>query len=367
MSTPVDSHSYALVMAGGAGTRLWPMSRAALPKQFQYLLGSETPFQHMLKLITQVIPLDQVFVMAVPEFRSMILEQVPGFKEENILMEPARRDTGPAITLGMLQIEHRDPEAHVAIMWSDHRIERPEAFKTALEAAFQSIVERPDYVSVIGAKPTRPDTGLGYIQMSDEIAAYNGIRVFTAARFIEKPDAETAKRFVSSWEYLWNVGYSVTTTQTFFYNLNEVQPDLQNLVINLRELIKNPSVTTEDIATAYEALPKISIDYLYTQKLTKLIAVPADMGWSDIGSWTILHDVLASGQPNGLVTQGPVEVLETSQSLIYAKDRPIAVVGLKNIVVVDTGDAILVMDRNASSSLVKDLTNTLSTTNPELL
>jgi mannose-1-phosphate guanylyltransferase len=364
MFTP--SHNYALIMAGGAGTRLWPMSRAALPKQFQYLLGSETPFQHMVTLTRQSLPIECIFVMAVPEFRSLILEQVPELPPENILLEPARRDTGPAITLGLLQIEQRDPQASVAILWSDHRIEKPGAFKTALESAFAVIIDNPEHLVIVGANPTRPDTGLGYIQMSKEMGIYNGIRVFAAEKFIEKPDLETAKQFQNSWEYLWNVGYSITTVSGFFKNLAEVQPELTPTVMKLRSLV-HASSDTAALATTYEEMPKISIDFLFTQKLKKLAAVPADMGWSDIGSWQILHEVLREGNPQSLVTQGPVETINTKSSLIYAKDKPIAVIGMDNVIVVDTGDAILVMNRTAPASLVKDMTARFSTSNPELL
>ena len=362
-----NNHTYALIMAGGAGTRLWPMSRASLPKQFQPLLGTETPFQHMVSLTKQVIPVERIFVMAVPEFHTFILEQVPGLPKENILWEPSRRDTGPAITLGMLQIELRDTEAQVAILWSDHRIEKRDAFKTALEAAFEVLTDYPDHLIAVGAKPTRPDTGLGYIQMSKELGTYCGVRVFTAENFIEKPNFQTAKEFVSSWKYLWNVGYSITTTKTFFHNLDTVQPDLKECVENLKKILSQPEINQADLAEGYELLPKMSIDYMVTQKLTKLAAVPADMGWSDIGSWEILHEVLSGDQEDGLITQGPVTTLQTTNSLVYAKDKPIALIGMQDVIVVDTGDTILVMHRKAPSSLVKEFTSQLSITNPELL
>ena len=321
----------------------------------------------MIGLITQVIPLERIFIMATPDFKSMILEQVPGILENNILIEPARRDNGPAITLGMLQIEQRDPEAEVGIFWSDHRIERPEAFKQAVEAAFAAVENYADYLIIVGANVTRPDTALGYIQMDKELGTYAGVRVFSAVRFIEKPDLPTARRFQSSWGYLWNVGYSVMKVDAFFRSLAEVQPDLRETLANLKQVISQPNVTANDIAPVYEGFEKISIDYLFTQKLTKLAVVPSDMGWSDIGTWEILHEVLASSHSDNMVTKGDVTAIGTTHSLIYAKDKPIAVVGMENVIVVDTGDAILVMNRTAPSSLVKDLTKHFSNTKPELL
>lgn len=356
-----NSHHYALIMAGGSGTRLWPMSRASLPKQFQPLLGTQTPFQHMIELITQVIPLEKVFVMAVPEFTELILSQAPGLPRENILLEPGRRDNGPAITFALLQIEQRDPEATVAILWSDHRIARPAAFEQALNTSLQASTENPDSMVIIGAKPTRPDTNLGYLEMSEMRGRYNGIATFTATRFIEKPDLPTAKRFASSWEYLWNVGYSVIPVRTFFQKFAEIQPDLMPVIAELRNALGG------NAAESYEKLPKMSIDYLFTQKMTNLLAVPADMGWSDIGTWNILQDVLSEAQETDVIIQGPVTHVATHNSLIFAKDRPITTVGLQNIIVVDTGDAILVLDRNADSAHMKELITTLQTTHPELL
>lgn len=364
MSMP--NHTYALVMAGGAGSRLWPMSRNSLPKQFQYILGEETPFQHMVKLLRQVIPLEQIMVMAVPEFRHLILEQVPGFPEANILFEPARRDTGPAILLGMLQIQERDPEALVATVWSDHLVLDEAMFASVLKAGFATASANPHQYVTVGANPTKADTSLGYIQMGSSQAEYEGIEVRKVKRFVEKPDQETANHFFQSTSYLWNVGYNVTFAKTFIEAFSESNPELSDNVSELSSLIE--SGDTASITKAYESLPKKSIDYLLVEKLTDIAVVPADMGWSDIGTWNTLHQMMVNKLGKDVITQGPVTTTNSSQSLVFAKDKPIVLVGMKDVIVVDTGDAILVMDSNAPASQLKSIVQEqLSQTNPELL
>lgn len=362
----MPNHTYALVMAGGAGSRLWPMSRNSLPKQFQYILGEETPFQHMVKLLRQVIPLEQIMVMAVPEFTHLILEQVPGFPEANILFEPARRDTGPAIVLGMLQIQARDPEALVATVWSDHLVLDEAMFASVLRAGFATAEANPQQYVTVGANPTKADTSLGYIQMGNTQAEFEGIEVRKVKRFVEKPDQATATQFFQSTSYLWNVGYNVTFASSFLEAFAKTNPDLNEATESLTKAIA--SGDHDAIATSYEAFPKKSIDYLLVEKLTDIAVVPADMGWSDIGTWTTLHQMMVNKSGNDMVTQGPVTSTNSSQSLVFAKDKPVIVVGMANVIVVDTGDAILVMDSGAPASQLKAIVQeNLSQTNPELL
>ena len=353
-------------MAGGAGNRLWPMSRAKLPKQFQQLIGNETPFQLMVDLVRQVIPIEQIMVMAVPEFRDEILRQIPNLKPENILYEPARRDTGPAILLAMLQVKQRDPEARVATLWSDHLVLDHAAFAKVLTAAFSAQALHPDWLISVGAMPTKADPGLGYIQMDGVIHEENGVTVRKVNRFVEKPDLTTAEQYVSSGDYLWNVGYNVMAAASFLKAFTAANPDLAESVATLEAAVASNKL--ESIAAPYEAFPKKSIDYLLVEKLADIAVVPADMGWSDIGTWTVLHKMLVDKTGDNMVTQGEVHSINTTNSLVFAKDRPITLVGVSNLIIVDTGDTLLVMHHDAPANDLKKLVQeTLSETNPELL
>jgi mannose-1-phosphate guanylyltransferase len=355
------NHNYVLIIAGGAGTRLWPVSRKDRPKQFQAFINEQTLLQNCVALTEQVVPLEQTFIMATEEFRSIILEQLPGLPEENILFEPARRDNGPATTLAMMQIHKRDPEAIVAILWSDHSILLPEVFAQVLATCFTAALAHPESLVSVAANPTKPDTGLGYIQIGKEVARYNEVPVFAVKRFVEKPDLETATKFVASWDYLWNVGYNVFSTKQFLLELNKAQPELRSVLADLQQA-KSPT----EIAKTYDQMPRLSIDILLIQKLSSQLVVPADFGWSDVGNWNTLHDVLKNRFNHNNAIRGQVLQHNTKNCLIFAKDRPIATVGLEDLIIVDDGDVILVMHKDHAQD-IKQLTQRMEDDTPEYL
>jgi mannose-1-phosphate guanylyltransferase len=355
-------HQCILILAGGAGTRLWPLSRNHRPKQFQAFTSDQTLLQHMVELAAQIVPMERIFIMATPEFRDIIFEQVPKLRSENLLYEPARRDTGPAMVLGMTQIAHRYPDASVGILWSDHLIQEPQNFAKALSACFQACEQFPDALLTVGANPTSPDTGLGYIQMGKEVTQFDDVPVFKVRAFIEKPDKAKAIQFVNSWDYLWNVGYKVMGAAQFVAAFKKLQPELNGLVETLEISAHDPKTIDE----TYAKFPKQSIEYLFTQQYGNIMVVPADIGWSDIGNWNTLHDVLKEQDQEHLVTRGDVVSVDSRNSLIMAKDRPIAIVGIEDLVVVDDGDVILVMAKDRAQD-VKKITEELKNRHASLL
>lgn len=357
-------HRYIAIIAGGGGTRLWPLSRKNQPKQFQKLTGDESLFQQMVQLSTQVVSPDHIFVQSLPIYKDTIQEQASSLPEQNIFFEPALRDTGPAIALALMRIRLLDPEAQVAVLWSDHYVQQPAAFAQVLKAAFAASADHPDAVVTVGAKPTFPNTGFGYIQMGDEIGKYEELPVFQVRQFKEKPDLATAQEYISSWEYLWNVGYEIMNVQHFFSTLATVQPELQPTFEKIEEAVKTGN--DAELASLYEGLTKQSIELLFTTHIDTILVVPADMGWSDVGTWDVLHTELSATSENGIVTQGPVRTVDSKDVLVYAKDRPITVVGLSNLVVVDAGDSVLIMAKEAAQN-IKKVVQQLEETNPELL
>jgi mannose-1-phosphate guanylyltransferase len=365
-STPQDPlpHSYAVIIAGGSGTRLWPLSRKARPKQFQALAREATMLQHIFELANTTVPAERILVMATPEFADLIRQQIPQLPAENLLFEPMRRDNGPAIALAMLQVHLRDPQATVALLWSDQNIENPEAFAKILGAGYQVIANHPRSMLMLGAKPTHPETGFGYIQMGQELESYDEVPLFKVKRFAEKPDLATATRYVASWEYLWNSGLKFMAASQYVAKFREFHPELHSVLDRIIASIETQNL--EGIEEAYADFPKLSDEYLFTQHMTDLLVIPADVGWSDIGNWATLHDILKSRSGEALVSRGPVISLDSTNTLVFAKDRPIAICGLKDIVIVDDGDAILVMHKNCASR-IKELNQLIEASNPELL
>jgi mannose-1-phosphate guanylyltransferase len=359
------SHNTVLIMAGGAGTRLWPISRQRRPKQFQSFVGEETLLQHMITIASTVVPLERIFIMATPEFGEVIRQQIPALPLENLLFEPDRRDNGPAIVLGMLQIQAIDAKARVAILWSDHLIRKPMELTRTLEACFSASQHHPDRMVTIGTKPTVPETGYGYIQMGKSVGNFAGMPTFMVEKFIEKPDAATAEIFVSRWEFLWNVGYKVIALPTFFQSLTSALPEMKGTLDRLISHFQKKG-PDDHLKKIYRELPKLSIEYLLTQYMHDLMVIPADLGWSDIGNWQTLHDVLKEIHQESTITKGPVLTVDTENSLIIAKERVIAAVGISDLVIVDDGDAILVMKKSACHRM-KELISNLEKSNPELL
>lgn len=359
---PTSTPSYALIMAGGSGTRLWPMSRNAFPKQFQPLLGEETPFQHMVRLLTQVIPIEKVFVQITPAFKDFIREQAPQIPTANILIEPSRRDTGPAVIYGLMEIVKRDPDAIVTTVWSDHVVTKPEVFAKVLTTCIEAATALPNHLVTVGAKPVRVETGYGHIGCAEELRP----GVFAVSEFVEKPGQAKAEGFMESGKYLWNVGYNTMRASTFLQELKKVRSDLAETLESLQQAVTGGDSNT--IVTAFEALPKTSVDFLVVQQFPHMAVVPADMGWSDIGNWAEVYRVRRENYPHSVVTSGDVWIADSHDSLVYATTKPVAMIGVSDVVVVETDDAILVMNRRTPPSELKQFLNdTISTANPDLL
>lgn len=352
-------------MAGGAGTRLWPLSRKSRPKQFQSFVDEQTLLQHMVELARTVVPIEHIFIMAISEFSQLIREQIPELPQDNLLFEPARRDTGPAIMLGMLQVHQRLPDSTVAVLWSDHLIRKPGEFTAMLTAAYAAAQANPDSVVTVGVNPTYPETGFGYIQMGGMTSTYNGVPVFAVRRFTEKPDAKTAAQYVASWDYLWNAGYEIMQAKNFLENLERVRPEFSTMLEKMKEAVHTSDRAA--ITQLYEGLEKMSIEVMFTERIQDILVVPSDMGWSDLGSWNALHDVLKTDSEDEMVVRGKITNVNSTNCLAFANPkRPIALVGVKDVIVVDDGDCILVMHKSASQA-IKQVNGMLETTNPDLL
>jgi mannose-1-phosphate guanylyltransferase len=353
----MNDHLYAVIMAGGIGSRLWPRSRSATPKQFLDLVGSKTMLQETVARIEPLIPLERVLVVVGEEHRSTVLDQVVGLPEENVILEPGPRGTAPCIGLAGVVLQQRDAEATMAVFPADHRIADAAGFRQAIVAADQ--VAQKGYLVTLGIEPDHPNTGYGYIQRGPSLGEFNKFQAYEVERFTEKPDEDQAEAFVESGDYYWNGGIFIWRTETILKEMEDLLPQLYTELDKVAEMWSTPR--SEDVLkSAWQHVPQTTIDYGIMEKASRVATVPIDIGWDDVGNWATLSALLDSDE-NGNVIRGKGKVLhlDTEDTYIYASaGRMIATVGLEEFVVVDTPDALLICPKDEAQS-VRDVVNEL--------
>ncbi len=343
-------HLYAVIMAGGVGSRLWPRSRSATPKQFLDLLGSRTMLQETVDRIRPLIPLDRVLVVVGEEHADTVRTQVDGLPAENIVVEPGPRGTAPCIGLAAAVLIGRDPEATMAVCPADHIIADAAGFRQALAAAAQ--VAQDKYLVTLGIEPDHPHTGYGYIQRGASLGKVLGTAAFEVKRFAEKPDAATAQHFVDSLEYYWNGGIFVWRADTILAAVEALLPDLH---AELQSVSKawHTHQRMEVLKGAWARVPRTTIDYGVMEKATRVAVVPVDIGWDDVGNWATLSEVVQGDEDGNIVHgNGRLLLLDTSDTYVYTTaGRLVAAVGLEGFVVVDTPDALLICPKDRAQGV----------------
>ncbi len=352
----MTSHDYIVIMAGGAGTRLWPVSRQTSPKPFQPFFSDESMLQGMFKLLRQSFAADHILIQTDARFASVVAEQLPELPADNILLEPERRDHGPASGFSTINLLARDPDANIGILYSDCVIRKEDAFKEVLTTSFQVVTDYPDSIVTIGIEPRYAYTGYGYIQVAEELKSYDTGTVKKVTRFTEKPDLATAEQFVASGDYLWNSGYKVAKAATLLHLLESVQPDMVATLKQIGQNLNNP----ERSAELYATLPKLSLEYLLMEKLNNLLVVPCDIGWSDIKCWSTFYEMMRELEDKTQISKGDIIESDCDGCLIVGGKRLVAALGLKDIVIIDTDDALLVVHKDHTQDLGKKIVTPLS-------
>ncbi len=338
-------HYYAMIMAGGGGTRLWPLSRQAKPKQLLPLVEDRSMFAISVDRLAPLFPPENIYVVTGWRYIEALRGDAPQIPARNFIIEPEARDSGPAAALGIAVIQQRDPDAVIAILTADHHIEDKAKFRDVLEAA-SNIAREQDTIVTLGIAPDHPSTAFGYIQRGENGSQSNGFTHYPSLGFKEKPDELTAMKFLRSGRYSWNSGMFIWTAERAFKEFERQQPKMHELLMKLRPSVDTPEFTVmlADVWTQFE---KISLDYAVMEGAEHMAVMPVDVGWSDIGSWSALFDVVDTDQ-FGNIYKGEAPdyiVLDTKNTLIYS-DRVVATIGIDNIVVVDTQDALLVCHKD---------------------
>lgn len=356
-----------VILAGGTGTRLWPMSRQKKPKQFQKLIGEESMLVQTIKRLSFQKPAD-IFVSTNSEYLDLVREQTRGLlPEKNIIIEPALRDTAPCIGLIAETLSKDDPDEVMAVIYADHLIQDPHELEIKLKIAEQ-LAKKENTISIIEVKALTPNVNLGYVKIGKQLKTVHGVPIHEFISFVEKPDLPTAKKFLKAQSYLWNTGLFVWKISTILQKYRQFQPDTYKILQRIGKEINHPSYR-ETLIDLYPLCKKISFDYAIMEQVApkEVRIIPADLGWNDIGTWESIWQELQEEEQDGLVTKGPVVTLESNNSLIYTDNKkPIAILGVEDLIIVDTPDALLVCKKDKSHK-IKDLVNKLRGDFPELL
>lgn len=339
---------HAVILAGGSGTRLWPLSRAHYPKQFLQLLGSHTFLQQTVLRLGAAVSPERLWVVTGKEHEFVVraqLASLPGFdgNAAHILVEPLPKNTAAAIGLAALHARQYDPEAVMAVLPADHWIEHQSAFPSLLQSAAE--LARQGMLVTLGVVPDRPETGYGYIRRGAPVAASqsflpHGHTAYLVEQFVEKPDLATAQHYLADGAYYWNAGIFLWQASTILEEIAATLPTLHQELAKVA-LCLDSDKAADVLATVYSRLESVSIDYGVLEKSARLIVIPADIGWSDLGDWHAIHR-LSPQDARGNVLSPQVFDLDSENSFICGSGRTIATIGLKNTVVIDTEDALLV-------------------------
>lgn len=336
-------HFYVLIMAGGGGTRLWPLSRRARPKQMLPLTEERTLFQVTVERLKGLIRPERIFVVTSGEMAEPLQRSTPALPKTNFLLEPFGRDSGPAAGLGLFRIVRQDPQAVVAILSADHHIANEERFLSALRSAAE--YAQQGYIVTLGISPSYPATGFGYIQRGERIGTSNGFEVFKAKRFTEKPDEATATAFVSSGMYSWNAGIFIMRASQGIAEFQRQQPGMYAI---LKQIDEHPA----QINALWEKIDKRSIDFAIMEGAQNMVVIPVDIGWSDVGTWATLFEILARDE-NDNAQRGANEEhiqIDTHHTLIVS-DRMVVTLGVSDLVIVDTDDVLMICHRDRAQDV----------------
>jgi len=352
----IDStHTFAVILAGGGGTRLWPKSRTKTPKQFLKLTSKDTMVQVAAQRITKVVDWDHIIVVTNKMYMAEIHEQLPKIPEQNIIAEPEKKDTAMAMLAGAIYAYNMDPEAVVMNAASDHVITNPEGFTKVMKAALEVAGEKK-YLVTVGIRPTRPETGFGYIKIGDPLKKIDGnLTVFAVDAFTEKPDAATAQAFLSTGKYFWNANMYVWSAASLVEAFKKHQPEMYGLTNKLMGLTSE--AFHAELPAIYAEIKAISIDYAISEKADNLVLIPGDFGWNDVGDWKVVYDLSDKDANSNVVISDDAEplslLLNSGNNLIQSNGRLIALYGVNDLVIIDTPEILMICPKEKSQDVKK--------------
>jgi mannose-1-phosphate guanylyltransferase len=345
---------FPVVMAGGSGTRFWPLSRARRPKQFLALTGGRPLLAETVARLPPLARIDRTFVVCGRAHAAAARRILPRLPAQNLIVEPCARNTAPCVGLAALHVAARDRHGILVMLPADHHVARPEAFRAAISAAAKLAAD--GLIATIGVRPSRPETGYGYLKVGAALEAGGGIAAdgdvgapARVERFVEKPDRETAARYLAEGGYLWNSGLFAFRADVILDEIRASMPALAERLDEIRGVV-GKGAYARVLARAFPACPSESIDYGVMERSSRIAVVPADFGWSDVGSFAALPEV-READAHGNVAEGDALVVDGGGNVVVAGKRLVALVGVDDLVVVDAGDAVLVCRRDRAQDV----------------
>jgi mannose-1-phosphate guanylyltransferase len=349
----MNHNNYALIMAGGVGSRFWPVSRTAHPKQFIDFFGiGKTLIQSTYERFLQTCPPENIFIVTNEIYVDLIKEQLPAMQDNQILAEPMMRNTAPCIAYGAMKIAALNPEAVIIVAPSDHTIAYQDAFIAAIEQSLQAAAAN-DVLVTLGIKPSRPDTGYGYIQYTSDYLP-DDEQIHKVKLFTEKPNRELAKTFLDSGDFLWNAGIFIWSAKSINNAFEKYLPDMYE-IFQQGNSAYNTALEKEFIGDAYAQCTNISIDFAIMEKAENVYVLPADFGWSDLGTWSSIYEMAEKDYVgNAVIPSEQVMMFDSSNCMVNVpKDKLVILQGLHNYIVVESNNTLMICPRDEEQNVKK--------------
>jgi len=344
----MDQHTYVAIMAGGVGSRFWPGSREARPKQFLDMLGvGKSLLRLTFERFLPLCPASNIFIVTNAAYRNLVNEQLPELSDNQIIGEPSRNNTAPCIAFTALKLAGLDPESNLIIAPSDHIVLQESVFHEKIKQAL-SFSRQHDALLTLGITPSRPDTGYGYIQFGKAVDAAG---IHQVERFAEKPDLRLAKDFVESGEYLWNAGIFICRTKTILEAFRQLSPEIYQILEPGRGVFNTPEEKAF-LEQYYPTTPNISLDYAIMEKAPNVFTMPVSFGWSDLGTWASLHAECPKDDRGNVLQSQHILTIDVSNCLVRApKDKLVVLKDLTDYIVVDESDVLLVYPKSKEQEI----------------
>ena len=356
------NNNYAIIMAGGIGSRFWPMSTSKIPKQFLDVLGNgETLLQQAFRRLSKICPPSQILIVTNTDYKDICKKQLPNIKEQNILCEPARRNTAPCIAYASFKIQHENRDANIIVAPSDHLITNEDEFERIVKECLEVSAQK-DYLITLGIKPSRPETGYGYIQFSEKSCKENET-LRKVKTFTEKPNLEIAQQFLDSGDFLWNSGMFIWSVSSIVLSIEKLLPEMYEVFLEGKELY-NTDDEIDFINRVFPTCKNISIDYGIMEKSKNVFVYPSDFGWSDLGTWGSLENHIEADEFNNTLISKQVLLYDSENNIVKLPKEKVAVIqGMDGYIIVDTKEALLICKKEEEQKIkqfVADIKNSIS-------